>query len=102
MTIYILGAGPTGLAVADGLFDLEEHNFKLIEKNNSIGGLASTLDWKGIGQHDLGPHKLFTLDKQLMNRVKKLLPDGNWLTKDKKSSIYLNGYFLPYPLVHFL
>lgn len=97
MTIYILGAGPTGLAVADGLFDLEEYNFKLIEKNNSIGGLASTISWNGIGYHDLGPHKLFTLDKKLMNRVKKLLSEGSWLTKDKKSSIYLNGYFLPYP-----
>lgn len=49
------------------------------------------------GSHDLGPHKIFTLDRQLMQRVLSLLPDGEWLMRDKSSSIYMKGYYLPYP-----
>lgn len=97
MTVYILGGGPAGLAVADGLADQGEVNFMLIERGATLGGLAQTLRWDGVGLHDLGPHKIFTLDDGLMRRVMSLLPAEDWLTRDKVSSIYMNGHFLPYP-----
>jgi protoporphyrinogen oxidase len=97
MTIYIFGAGPTGLAVGDALIEKGITNFVIFEGQNQIGGLATTLEWNEIGSHDLGPHKLYTLNESLFQRVKSILPESMWLKKDKLSSIYLNGYFLKYP-----
>lgn len=97
MTTYILGAGPAGMAVADGLYDANSGDFVLLEKGPCLGGLAQTITWDGIGTHDFGPHKIFSLDGKLVRRVENLLPDSDWLTRDKISSIYMNGHYLPYP-----
>lgn len=97
MTIYILGAGPSGMAVADRLCDGERSDFVVLEKGPRSGGLAQTITWEGVGGHDLGPHKIFSLDQHLVRRVENLLPESEWLTRDKISSIYMNGHFLPYP-----
>lgn len=96
MTIYILGAGPTGLAVADGVVDAGADDCLLFERGSQIGGLAQTVKW-GNGAHDLGPHKIFSLDEQLVKRIENLLPPEDWLTRTKVSSIYMNGHYLPYP-----
>ena len=97
MTVYILGGGPTGMAVADGLKDIGIDNFVVLEARDQLGGLAQTLEWSGVGAHDLGPHKVFSLDEKITARVKGLLPPDEWLKRDKKSSIYLSGTYLPYP-----
>lgn len=98
MTVYILGAGPAGLAVAHGLVEGGfSGDFVLIERGATLGGLAQTVCWEGVGNHDLGPHKIFTTDGSLMQRVEKLLSPQQWLTRDKISSIYMNGHYLPYP-----
>lgn len=97
MTVYILGGGPAGLAVADGLAEGSHIPFTVIEQDSNLGGLAQTLRWNDYGFHDLGPHKIFTLDKSLMARVENLLPQQAWLTRPKKSSIFIRGHFLPYP-----
>jgi protoporphyrinogen oxidase len=97
MTIYILGGGPTGLAIADGVIDSNLGKFVLIERSEKLGGLAQSIVWPGVGEHDLGPHKIFSLNTSLVQRVEKLLPSSSWLTKNKISSIYIGGHFLPYP-----
>ncbi len=97
MTVFILGGGPAGLAIADGLADSGADRFALFERGERLGGLAQSLPWDGAGAHDLGPHKIFTLDETLMNRVNALLPSADWLTRDKVSSIYMKGHYLPYP-----
>ncbi len=97
MTTYILGAGPTGLAIADGIVDSKCGDFVLIERNHILGGLAQTVVWDSIGSHDLGPHKIFSKDESLVNRVENLLSEDEWLRRDKISSIYMNGYYLLYP-----
>lgn len=97
MTTYILGAGPAGMAVADGLNDGNGGDFVLLEKSPCLGGLAQTVDWNNIGTHDLGPHKIFSLDRKLIIRIEGLLPETDWLTREKISSIYMNGHYLPYP-----
>ena len=96
MTLYILGGGPTGLAIADGLHDRKIKG-KLIEKSKTLGGLAQSIAWKGVGKHDLGPHKIFTLNKKLLKRVKSLVGNNKWLTHKKISSIYIKNFYLPYP-----
>jgi protoporphyrinogen oxidase len=97
MTTYILGAGPTGLAVADGLIDARAGDFVVLEQSANLGGLAQTVRWEGVGNHDLGPHKIFSLNKSLIHRVEALLPDSGWLTRDKVSGIFMRGHYLPYP-----
>jgi protoporphyrinogen oxidase len=97
MTTYILGAGPAGMALADGLISRGDNDFLVIEGQETLGGLAKTIEWEGIGYHDLGPHKLFTQDKELFKRVKELLPEDSWLVQEKRSSIFIEGKYLPYP-----
>lgn len=97
MTVFILGGGPAGLAVADGLHDLGVEQFFLFEKSDSLGGLAKTLEWDAVGYHDLGPHRLFTLDRKLMERVKNLLSPQDWLINKKNCGIFINGKLLNYP-----
>ena len=95
--IYILGGGPTGIAVAHELSNISDEEFLLIEKGNKIGGLASTLNWEPHGLHDLGPHKIFSIDKKLEKKVKLILGNENWVTKKKISKIFLNGKLIDYP-----
>tara|TARA_B100001057_G_scaffold497929_1_gene603447 strand:- start:5810 stop:7219 length:1410 start_codon:yes stop_codon:yes gene_type:complete len=97
MTIFVLGAGPSGLAIVDGIIDDKVDDFIVLEKSKSIGGLAQTVHWDKIGYHDLGPHKIFSQDKKLTKRVEDLLPSQKWLTREKISSVFMNKYFLPYP-----
>lgn len=97
MTVYILGAGPAGMAVVDGLVDANAGNFVVLDKAPVLGGLAQTSKWEGVGDHDLGPHKIFSLDQTLVARVEGLLEPERWLTRNKVSSIYMRGHFLPYP-----
>jgi len=97
MTVHILGGGPTGMAIVHGLTLADRSDFVLIERGETLGGLAQSITWDGCGTHDLGPHKLFTLDDELMTRVENLLPHEEWLTRDKISRIYIKGHFLPYP-----
>ena len=96
MTVFILGGGPAGMALADGLAEAGRP-FTLLEMADTLGGLARTEEWPGAGSHDLGPHKLFTLDAALMARVQALLPADSWLVRDKQSSIFMRGHYLPYP-----
>lgn len=97
MTVYILGAGPAGLALAQGLAEKGAGPFVLIESEAEPGGLARTVTSPGLGRHDLGPHKLYSSDSVLMKRVENLLPGDQWLTRPKHSRIYMGGHFLPYP-----
>lgn len=97
MTTYILGAGPAGMAVVDGLVDANAGHFVVLDKAPILGGLAQTVTWDGVGDHDLGPHKIFSLDRALVERVEALLPASQWLTRNKVSSIFMKGHYLPYP-----
>ncbi len=97
MTVYILGGGPAGMALADGLIDAATDSFVVIERGERLGGLAQTVPWNDAGAHDLGPHKIFSLDQQLVQRIENLLPANDWLTREKVSSIYMRGHYLPYP-----
>jgi protoporphyrinogen oxidase len=95
MTVFVLGGGPAGLAVAHGLAQREPA--VLLEREATLGGLAKTVVWDDHGSHDLGPHKLFSRNAALMQRVTTLLPPAEWLTRPKRSRIFMRDRFLPYP-----
>jgi protoporphyrinogen oxidase len=71
MKIGILGGGIAGLAVAWFLGDCAE--VWLHEASNVVGGLARSFKWHGF-DCDLGPHRFFTLDEDLLHRVQALVP----------------------------
>lgn len=97
MTVYVLGAGPAGLAVVDGLADAGRTDFVVVERADHLGGLAATHRWDGHGDHDLGPHKVFTTDAKLQARVEALLGPDDWITREKSSRIWINDHYLRYP-----
>ncbi len=93
--VYVLGGGPCGLALA---YELSQHKIPVtvIEASDQLGGLAKTISW-GQSTMDYGPHKLFTLNEELMNKVLQLRPSAMWLEHSKTSRIYMNGHYLSYP-----
>tara|TARA_B110000037_G_scaffold195464_1_gene231898 strand:- start:501 stop:1901 length:1401 start_codon:yes stop_codon:yes gene_type:complete len=95
--IYILGGGPTGISTAHELNETSDAEFILIEKGAKVGGMASTIGWEPHGLHDLGPHKIFSIDKDLEKKVKLIIGNENWVTREKKSKIFLNGKLINYP-----
>lgn len=71
--VVIVGAGPAGLACALGLSEDPSFNIIIIEKLDSIGGLARTVEWNGY-KMDLGGHRFFTKSDRVMKLWKEILP----------------------------
>ncbi|MDP1729065.1 MAG: FAD-dependent oxidoreductase [archaeon] len=91
-TVAILGAGITGLVSAYYLS--KDYNVLLIEKETSIGGTASSFQYKDFIL-DYGPHKIYTELPGIREEIEKICP---LLKIKKKNSIYLNGYNYEFPL----
>ena len=70
----IIGAGIAGLTCAYKLVT-ECENIKpiIIEKNADIGGLATTFNYDG-NFADIGPHRFFTKNEQVMQFWESLMP----------------------------
>jgi protoporphyrinogen oxidase len=96
MKLFVLGGGPAGLAVSQEVSE-NGQDFTLIEANKTLGGLAQSLPWKNYGLHDLGPHKIFTTDKNLEKKILSILPKSSWIENVKSSKVYIEGHYLPYP-----
>ena len=55
----IIGGGPTGLGAAHRLCELDQSDWVLLEKSDSLGGLASSVVDKQGFVWDLWGHGLF-------------------------------------------
>ena len=60
--VIIIGAGPSGLSAAKEFID-NEISVSIIEKNNTVGGLARTIKYKDCS-YDIGPHRFYTLNNE--------------------------------------
>ncbi len=87
----IIGAGISGLSCARVLKDC-----LVLEKNNFIGGLARTVEFKDF-RFDLGGHRFLTHDASIKKVFKNLLGQ-EVLEVARKSQIYKKGRFIDYPL----
>jgi len=97
-SLYILGAGPAGLGAAYSASKLKKfQKIVVIDTNARAGGLAQTVIWENVGKHDLGPHKLFTLDAELLKEIKSFLPTKLWLTRKKVARVFQAGRVMQYP-----
>ncbi len=93
--IVILGAGLSGLSLA---YNLQEFNqvekIDIIEKSDDIGGLCRSIKKDGY-VYDIGPHILFSKDKEMLQLMLDKLPEHNDL-KRSNQIIYKKRY-VQYP-----
>ena len=94
--VVIIGAGPAGLTAA---YELSKHNIwsVVLEKSNTVGGLAQTAEYKGY-LFDIGGHRFFT-KVTLVERMWKEVMGGDFISRPRLSRIYYNSRFFQYPLV---
>ncbi len=99
LRIVIIGAGPAGLSAAT-IFDKHKVKVKIIEKSNSVGGLAKTLKRKGSSFYDIGPHRFFTKNEEINKFF--IYHSKNDLIKVKRlTRILYNQKYFNYPLTPF-
>ena len=72
--VVIIGAGPAGLTAADKLLDnKDEYEVVILEESNSIGGISKTVNYHG-NRMDIGGHRFFSKDQEVMEYWKELMP----------------------------
>ncbi len=87
----IIGAGPSGLALAYGLGD----DVIVLEKEAAVGGLCRSIEYDG-GVFDIGGHSFHTPHPEVRALVEDLLDEGLYLQK-RDARIYSTGVLIPYP-----
>ena len=93
--IVIIGAGPAGLTAAYELVRLQRRPV-VLEKDDKVGGLARTENYKGF-YFDMGGHRFFTKVGEVEAIWREVLGD-QFMRRPRLSRIYYNGKFFCYPL----
>ncbi|WP_195282613.1 protoporphyrinogen/coproporphyrinogen oxidase [Harryflintia acetispora] len=95
MKIIILGAGLSGISTA---YFLQKkpgvESITLIEKSSATGGLCRSIR-SGKYTYDIGPHILFSKDKEMLELMLNVLNSRNDLKRSNK--ILYNGIQVQYP-----
>ena len=95
----IIGAGPAGMAAAMELSKADK-NFLIIEKQDSVGGLAKTYTFKegeDIFLTDNGPHRFFSKNQYLFDFIEDLINE-KWIKVNRQTRQYIDGKFYDYPI----
>jgi len=93
--IYILGAGPAGLAAAYHLTK-EGQPIVLVERDSKVGGLAKSFQYQGFIL-DYGPHRFFTKVTPVLKLWDEVLGNDQ-VTVNRLTRIYYGGKYFSYPL----
>jgi len=94
--VIIIGAGPAGLTAAYELCKAGVASV-VLEKDNVVGGLSRTVNYKGY-HFDIGGHRFFTKVKAVDDMWHEVLNNGQFLRRSRLSRIYYNKKFFYYPL----
>ncbi len=97
--VIIIGAGPAGLATAYELINLDKEKqfeISIFEMENTVGGLAKTLQHNGY-RFDLGGHRFYTEFPEI-NQFYKTFLGIDMLKRERLSRIYYQKKFYNYPL----
>jgi protoporphyrinogen oxidase len=69
----IIGAGPAGLTAAYELLRKTTVHPVIFEASNAIGGISRTVKYKG-NRMDIGGHRFFSKNKEIMNWWNQMMP----------------------------
>lgn len=91
--VAILGAGVSGLSLA---WMLRERGVevKVFEQSSHIGGLAKSFEWHGV-KCDIGPHRFFTNESQILNSFFSLV---KMKKHHRKSKIFMADRVIQDPI----
>lgn len=93
--IYILGAGPAGLAAAYTLTK-QGQPVVVVERDNQVGGLAKSIEYQGFIL-DYGPHRFYTKIAPVLQLWDEVLGDEQ-VTVNRLTRIYYGNKYFNYPL----
>lgn len=91
--VLIVGAGLTGLSAA---FHLGDRSYRLVEREDSAGGLCRSVREEGY-TFDFTGHLLHMRRPEIRELVMSLLGEEAFLRIDRRSGIYSNRVFTEYP-----
>ena len=97
-TTVILGGGLTGLS-AGYVLTKAGLKVKVFESDATVGGLSKTI-LKGGFRFDLGGHRFFTQNEKINKFVIDLM-NGELLSVNRTSKIFMQNKFFDYPLKPF-
>ena len=73
---------------------INQHEILVLEKEEEVGGLAKSINYMGY-IWDIGPHRFYTDDKEILEFVRKLVPMHSC---KRSSSIYMFDEYHSYPI----
>ena len=95
MKVLILGGGLSGISLAYFLQESESiDEITILEKDDSIGGLCRSIKKDGY-TYDIGPHILFSKDKEMLELMLSVLDEKNDLKRSNQ--IIYKGRYVQYP-----
>lgn len=97
MKVGILGAGITGLSIAQLLND--QFQVEVLEKQSHCGGIARTKDVSGIAYHMVGGHCFNSKYPEVLDFVfNKILPKEKWHKVKRNAVIQFKDHEIDYPI----
>ncbi|MGQ0432033.1 MAG: NAD(P)/FAD-dependent oxidoreductase [Microthrixaceae bacterium] len=95
-SVVIVGAGPAGLTAA---YELGKRGATatVVESDDVVGGISRTVVRDGY-RFDIGGHRFFTKVPEVEALWHEILPDDEFLLRERKSRIYYRGKFYDYPI----
>jgi protoporphyrinogen oxidase len=94
--IVILGAGPTGLGAAYRLAELGHEKWEIFERDQHVGGLASSYRDPHGFIWDHGGHVMFSHYTYFDDLVEKMLA-GDFDEHLREAWVWIHGRYVPYP-----
>jgi protoporphyrinogen oxidase len=96
MKMGILGGGLSGISIAYFLQKNDKiDSIEILEKEREPGGLCRSFNLNGL-HYDIGPHIIFSKDKEILDLMINLLGDNKNKLK-RSNKIYYKKSFIKYP-----
>ena len=98
MKYLILGAGPSGLTLANRLKQMGETSFFVLEKEKEAGGLCRSAQVDGFPFDIGGGHFLDVRRPKVNEFLFQFMPEEEWDKFDRDSRIAVNGDVISHPI----
>lgn len=98
MKYLILGAGPSGLTLANRLKQMGETSFFVLEKEKETGGLCRSTQVDGSPFDIGGGHFLDVRRPKVNEFLFQFMPEEEWEKFDRDSRIAVNGDVISHPI----